>query len=112
MTKNLEVTSSADFATKVPDIKTHGNPDTWRLICKASSVAGGWMKSTKAMCIPGIGVLVQVSTQQDGQIAEALTLVPGAMLLEHEVGRVRVCEAGQRSELGRLVNYEGKLLYE
>lgn len=74
--KALDVTSSKDFADKVPDIVTHGNPDTWILLCKASSVRGGWMKSTKAMPIVGVGVLVQVSTLQDLRPAEALTLVP------------------------------------
>ena len=62
-------------------IKTHGEPDLWQLICKVSNDAEGWMKSTKAMPIPGLGSLVQVSTQQrnsDGSyaLAEALAFVP------------------------------------
>ena len=42
--------SDASTATKnVPDIVRFGNPDAWQLICKASSAAEGWMKSTKAL---------------------------------------------------------------
>ena len=38
------------------------------------------MKSTKAMDIEGLGVLVQVSTQQGTEVAEALTFIPDAHL--------------------------------
>lgn len=48
------------------------------------------MKSTKAMQVEGCGVVVQVTTQQrniDGtnSIAEAVTFVPGAVIVE-EIG--------------------------
>ena len=70
----------------VPDIVVFGNGDTFTLICKASSQAEGWMKSTKAMEIPGVGCLVQVTTQQrnpDGSysVAEALAYVPGVRIV-------------------------------
>lgn len=70
----------------VPDIKVVGNGDMFRLLCKASSVNEGWMKSTKAMQVPG-GCVVQVSTQQrnpDGSyaVAEALTFVPNVMIVD------------------------------
>jgi nitrate reductase NapAB chaperone NapD len=35
------------------------------------------MKSTKAMEIKGVGCVVQVTTQQGNNVAEALTFVPG-----------------------------------
>ena len=79
--------SDISGATKnVPDIKVVGNGDSWQLLCKASSKNEGWMKSTKAMQM-GSGCLVQVTTQQrnpDGSyaLAEAITFVPGAMLVE------------------------------
>ena len=57
------------------DIEFWGDGDTWRLISKASSKREGWMKSTKAMDVDG-GVLVQVTTQQGDNIAEALAFVP------------------------------------
>ena len=44
-----------------------GNGDTFKLISKASSKEEGWMKSTKAMEIEGVGVVIQVTTQQRGK---------------------------------------------
>ena len=60
------------------DVRLHGNPDKWVLVCKASSEIEGWVKSTKAMVIEDSGVLVQVTSQQGGQRAEALAYIPGA----------------------------------
>ena len=65
----------------VSDLITYGNADTFQLICKASSKAENWMKSTKAMEIPGLGCLVQVTTQQGDNIAEALTFIPFARII-------------------------------
>jgi hypothetical protein len=84
--KTLNATDTADTKAKVSDVEVAGTPDVWRLICKASSKAQGWMKSTKAMEVLG-GVVVQVSTQQGSNVAEALVYVPGAML-EQVAGNV------------------------
>ena len=90
--KTLHNTDGHGSEKNVPDIKKFGNPDEWRLICKASSEDEGWMKSTKAMPI-GNGVLVQVTTQQrnnDGSysLAEAVTFVPGAYIDLHSGRRI------------------------
>jgi len=77
--KTLDVTSSKDFPEKASDVQVFGDPDRWRLVCKASSKSQGWMKSTKAMEIPYVGVLVQVSTQQGEHVAEAVCFVPCTM---------------------------------
>ncbi len=87
MTKTLDITDSKGAAANIADLKRWGDPDTWELIAKASSNAEGWMKSTKAMEIPGIGCIIQVSTQQrnpDGSysLAEALTFVPFAAIVD------------------------------
>ena len=68
------------------DVKVSGNPDLWVLICKASSESQGWMKSTKAMQMPS-GCLVQVSTKEGDQIAEALDFVPGVKIDTDENGK-------------------------
>lgn len=69
--------STVDGARKnVSDLIVYGNGDTFKLICKASSKAEGWMKSTKAMEIEGCGCIVQVTTQQGDNVSEALTFVP------------------------------------
>jgi len=82
--KTLDNTDINGTSKNVPDVKVFGNSDAFQLICKASSEAEGWMKSTKAMEVPN-GCIVQVTTQQkniDGSysIAEALTFVPGVQV--------------------------------
>jgi hypothetical protein len=57
----------------------------FQLLCKASSQTEGWMKSTKAMEIPGVGCVIQVTTQQKNidltySLAEAVTFVPGVSI--------------------------------
>lgn len=70
--------SDISGATKnVPDIQKVGNGDMFRLLCKASSEKEGWMKSTKGCEIPGVGCIVQVTTQQGDNVAEAVCFVPG-----------------------------------
>ena len=59
---------------------THGNTDAWVCICKAHNPDEDWMRSTKAMEIRGCGVLVQVSTYDKGQVAEALSFIPKARI--------------------------------
>lgn len=83
--KTLDNSDVAAAREKVPDITVIGNGDLWRVLCKASSEAEGWMKSTKAMEVPG-GCVVQVTTQQrnaDGSyaLAEALAFVPDVKIV-------------------------------
>lgn len=81
-TKTLNNTTSNGATKNVKDIEFWGNGDTFKLISKASSKNEGWMKSTKAMQIEGVGCVVQVTTQQGDNIAEALTFVPGVKIEE------------------------------
>ena len=87
--KILDVTCVADLP---PSTKVVGNGDTFQLLCKASNKDEGWMKSAKAMEIPGVGCVVQVTTQQGDHVAEALVFVPGVHL-EDDVngGRKLLC---------------------
>lgn len=85
MTKTLNNCEISEVEKNVPDIEVFGDGDAFKLIVKASSQKEGWMKSTKAMAINGVGCLVQVSTQQrnlDGSysVAEALTFVKGVRI--------------------------------
>ena len=84
--KTLDVANTADATTKIGDIKVIGNPDSWVLLCKASSLYQGWMKSTKAMEIVGVGCLVQSTTQQHNNVAEAITFVPNATIKVNKDG--------------------------
>ena len=90
--KSLHNTTANGARENVKDIKFWGDGDLFKLLSKASSEEEGWMKSTKAMPA-GDSVVVQVTTQQrnpDGSysIAEALTVVPNAIILELMVGDV------------------------
>jgi len=79
-TKPLDIKNAEEAKNKINDINIWGDGDTFKLISKASSKSQGWMKSTKAMEIEGVGVVVQVSTQQGDNVAEALTFIPGAKI--------------------------------
>lgn len=83
--KTLHNSDVSGARQNVPDIAVVGNGDMFRLLCKASSQAEGWMKSTKAMALPTGGAVVQVTTQQrnhDGSysLAEAVTFVPNVAI--------------------------------
>jgi len=87
--KTLYNSDVSGARVNVPDIKVVGNGDMFRLLCKASSQAEGWMKSSKAMEIEGIGCVVQVTTHQrnhDGTnaVAEAITFVPGVKIVDDD----------------------------
>lgn len=73
MKKKLDVESAVDLDKG--KVKVFGNPDTWKLLCKASNESEGWMKSTKVLELEH-GCLVQVSTQQHDNVAKAITYVP------------------------------------
>jgi len=89
--KTLDNVNEADTRDKVADVIVIGNGDMFELLCKAFSENQGWMKSAKAMKIPGVGCVVQVTTQQcnpDGSyaVAEAITFVPGVRTVPDENG--------------------------
>lgn len=74
--KTLNTSSVKQAKNSIPDLEIWGDGDIFKLISKASSKKEKWMKSTKAMEIPKSGCIVQVTTQQDNNVAEALTFVP------------------------------------
>lgn len=82
--KTLHNSTVSGARVNVKDLVVFGDGDTFKLICKASSAKEGWMKSTKAMEIAGVGVVVQVTTQQGDNVAEALQFVPGAVIIPIE----------------------------
>ena len=78
--KLMDITEVKGATANISDLKVFGNGDTFQLICKASSQSQGWMKSTKAMQIDGVGCVVQVTTQQGDHVAEAITFIPGVKI--------------------------------
>ena len=83
MEKTLNNTTANQAKDNVKDILFWGNGDTFKLISKASSKNEGWMKSTKAMEIVGVGCVIQVTTQQFDNVSEALTFVPNVKIKEN-----------------------------
>lgn len=79
--KTLKNTSVEQTKYNVKDVKFVGQKNLWKLLSKAWSEEEGWMKSTKAMQVPG-GVVIQVTTQQGDNIAEALSFVPNVKILK------------------------------
>ena len=85
MAKTLHNSTVSGARENVSDLRVVGNGDMFKLLCKASSLEEGWMKSTKAYVID-TGVFLQVTTQQGSNVAEALTFAPGWFELEDDVG--------------------------
>ncbi len=86
--KTLGNTDVSGARKNVPDLVVFGDGDVFELVSKASSQSEGWMKSTKAMNVPG-GCVVQVTTQQrnpDGSyaLAEAVCFVPGVEVFDKD----------------------------
>lgn len=75
--KTLNVKNNNDVKDKVNDVEIFGE-DIWILVGKASSKEQKWMKSTKVLNLPN-GCLIQVTTQQDKNVAEALEFIPKVM---------------------------------
>jgi len=76
MEKTLHNSDESRARVNVTDLVVFGDGDMFKLISKASSKKEGWMKSTKACEIEGVGCIVQVTTQQWDKIAEAVCFVP------------------------------------
>lgn len=108
MEKTLSNTDVSGAKKNVSDLVVFGNGDMFSLLCKASSQEQGWMKSTKAMEIDGVGCVVQVTTHQrnhDGtnSVAEALPFVPSVIIVpDGNGGRRLVHESTRRDEASGL----------
>ncbi len=86
------------MTTKTADLRSEkveifGDPDNFQLLFKAESKDKTWTKGTKAMEVPG-GCVVQVTTERknpDGSWsnAEALTFVPGVIIIDDDDGSGR-----------------------
>jgi hypothetical protein len=66
----------------ISDLEVHGNSSTFQLLYETYSRKHRRRETTKAIEIPGVGCVVQVSTHQGGQIAEAVPFVPGVTVVD------------------------------
>lgn len=101
--KSFQNTDSDGAKKNVSDLVIWGDGDLFKLISKAHSKKEQWMKSTKAMEISGVGCVVQVTTQQYGNVAEALVFVPGV-----KIDTLFKCSDGEKvwksDALGGIIN--------
>lgn len=79
------------------ELEVIGDPDLWRVLQQVKDPRRGWIKTTRAMEIPGEGCLIQSCTRKseaDGSahFSEAMQFVPG----------VKPRWNGKRWELGTL----------
>lgn len=91
--RDLGNTNVAEAAKDMGDLKVVGDGDLFVLLCKASSHSKRLMKSCKAMEIPGVGCVVQVTTKEGDAVAEALTFVPGVTIVSDGNGGRRLVQA-------------------
>ncbi len=90
--KTLSNINMKEAKSAVSDLQVVGNGDLWQLLCKAYSTEEDWLKSTKAMEIENVGCIVQVTTQQGNNVAEAVVFVPSVSIVEDENGGRKLVE--------------------
>ena len=100
MGKPVDVVNTEDAKNKISDFFSVGDPDLWVLVAKAGSKSQGWMKSTKAMQIDGVGIVIQVSTEKKTGVAEALQFVPGVRLEKDEKDNWKIVKYNDVNEIG------------
>ena len=81
MEKTLHNTNVTEAKKNVKDIDVFGNGNMFQLLYKASSNRERWVNSTKAMEIPKVGCVVQVTTQQGDNVSESVCFVPGVEIV-------------------------------
>lgn len=96
--KTLNNVDMETLKQNVSDVEIYGDPGKWFCLSKASSKSQGWMKSTKAMDIPGYGCLVQVSEQQGDQLSTSITPIQGVGVYPSVKGGHRLCGHTQFKE--------------
>lgn len=87
--RDLSNKNTSDIKNTIKDLKIIGNPDLWKLLCKVSSEQENFMKSTKVMNVPG-GCIIQVSTNENNNIAEALTFIPHVQYKKYDDNTVKL----------------------
>jgi hypothetical protein len=77
--KHIAAAGIVDYRKAPDDMQTFGTPN-WVLLHGASSMRQSWTKSTTAIEIPGLGVLVRTAMHSAQGSSEALCMVNGAMI--------------------------------
>lgn len=77
--KHTQAAGIVDYRKVPNDLQTFGTPN-WVMLHGASSMGDNWTKTTTAMEVPGLGVLVRTATQTARGSSEALCMVAGATI--------------------------------
>lgn len=85
--KTLSNSNIKQAQNQVSDIEVVGDGNMYQLLFKAYTKKENWMKSSKAMEIEGVGCVVQVTTQQGDNVAEAICFVPGVKIVPDGDGK-------------------------
>lgn len=94
--KKRTLTNTNPRQAKASGVESLGPMDTWKVVQKAWNKKEGWMKSTKALEIPGLGCLVQVTSQSGKQVTEAVCFVPDVRYEPLPTGGGRLQPTSQR----------------
>ena len=89
--KSLGNTNVEDVRQTTADVVVVGDGNLWQLLSKASSEAQGWMKSTKAMEVEGVGCFVQTTSERrnaDGSwaLTDSQAFAAGVRIADDENG--------------------------
>jgi len=96
--KTLTNVDMESLKGNVSDVELFGNAEKWLCIAKCWSEKENWMKSTKAMEIPGFGCLVQVLEQYQDKTTTSITAIPGVGVYPSKSGGYRLCGHRQCGE--------------
>ena len=80
---------------KPSDLLTVGDPEMFQVLFSQSSQSEGWSTVVSACEIYGIGCVVRVSNNIDGSLAENLTFVSGAIIVNDINGGRKLVQIGE-----------------
>lgn len=86
------------FGNEGHDLDVMGNKDLFKLLNRISCRKGGWTKRAKALEIPGVGVVVHMSTLSKRGHSETATFVPGVKVVDNVDGSKRLVKVGEEPD--------------
>ena len=83
MTKKQLVTGEGFGELKPIDaVEQPINPELFRVLSRVVSATEGWTQTTKAMEIPGVGCVLQVTIRLGDTVTNTLSFIPGVKLVD------------------------------
>ena len=82
MARKQLVTDGVFELQPIGEIEQQINPELFRVLSRVASATEGWTQTTKAMEIPGVGCVLQVTIRFGDTVTNTLTLVPGERIVD------------------------------